>query len=439
MGHVCLGSRSLRITGGSPSLQGGEEARASARVVGAACDNAGVSRYRLYPTGEQIDGLLSHCGHARYVWNLAVEQASYRVRGQRVPGYAEQDRQLTEARAAYPWLAEGSSTVQQQALRDHHRALKNWWSGTHRRPTWRKKGQHEGFRIVGAQARRVRQINRRWSEVLVPKVGWVRLRRTRAVSDARSYRITRDAAGRWHIAFAHVPDPVDGPGTGEVVGVDRGVAVAAMTSTGEALNVPGLTDGESRRLARLRRKAGRQRVRGRPASNRLRKTQMRINRLHARETDRRKDWVEQTSTELARRFDLIRVEDLRVADMTRSAAGTVAAPGTNVTAKSGLNRSILAAGWGALVRRLEDKAPYRVEKINPAYTSLCCSACGHVDSNSRKSQAEFLCTACGFASNADVNAATVIAAGGRPVTARGADTLVSAVKREPQHVASQVA
>jgi transposase len=57
-----------------------------------------------------------------------------------------------------------------------------------------------------------------------------------------------------------------------------------------------------------------------------------------------------------------------------------------VHAKAGLNREILASGWGILVKRLKDKAPGRVEKINPAYTSKHCPACGHVASDNRKSQ-----------------------------------------------------
>jgi putative transposase len=63
------------------------------------------------------------------------------------------------------------------------------------------------------------------------------------------------------------------------------------------------------------------------------------------------------------------------------------------------------------VRRLQDKAPGRVEKIKPALTSQRCSACGQVDRGSRESQAVFRCTACGFAGHADVNAAKNIAAG----------------------------
>ena len=81
-----------------------------------------MSRYRLCPTPAEQDMLLKHCAHARYVWNLAVEQRSWWQPGRPAPGFAEQCRQLTEARAACPWLASGSVIVQQQALRDFHAA-----------------------------------------------------------------------------------------------------------------------------------------------------------------------------------------------------------------------------------------------------------------------------------------------------------------------------
>jgi transposase len=145
----------------------------------------------------------------------------------------------------------------------------------------------------------------------------------------------------------------------------------------------------------------------------------------------RPDWAEKTSTGIARRFDVIRVEDLKIGNMTRSARGTRENPGRNVGQKAGLNRGILGSGWGLLVRRLQDKAPGRVEKIRPAFTSQRCSACGQVDRDSRESQALFRCTACGFACHADVNAAINIAAG-HAVTARGGDGVARPVNREPQ-------
>ncbi|MCW2929439.1 MAG: (cytosine-5-)-methyltransferase, partial [Actinomycetia bacterium] len=155
-----------------------------------------------------------------------------------------------------------------------------------------------------------------------------------------------------------------------------------------------------------------------------------IARLKGREAARRKDWAEKLSTMLARRFDVIRVEALDITAMTRSAKGTITEPGRNVAAKAGLNRGILGNGWGLLVARLEDKAPGRVEKVPSAYTSQRCSACGHVDRDSRESQARFRCTACGYAANADVNAARNIAAG-HAVKARRGDRTTGPVNREP--------
>jgi len=194
----------------------------------------------------------------------------------------------------------------------------------------------------------------------VPEAGWVRFRWSRAVPPgAKSYRVTLDRTSRWHVAFAVIPEPVPAPGNGQVVGIDRGVAVSAALSTGE-----------------------------------------------------------------------IRVEGLQIGNLTRSAKGTREHPGRNVRQKAGLNRGILAWGWGLLVRRLEDKAPGRVEKVKPHYTSQRCSACGQVDRGSRESQAVFRCTACGFAGNADVNAALNIAAG-HAVTARGGDGVARPVNREP--------
>jgi putative transposase len=302
------------------------------------------------------------------------------------------------------------------------------------RPTWRKAGRDQGFRIVGRRGQQwdARRLSRKTGEVRVPKVGWVRFRWSRPVPPGvKSYRVTLDRRGRWHCAFAAIPEPVPAPGNDEVVGVDRGVAVSAALSTGELLHVPGLTERERKRLRLLERKLARA---GR-GSKRRGGVKHAIARLRAREADRRKDWAEKASTDIARRFDVIRLEDLKIGNMTRSARGTAGNPGRNVAAKAGLNREILRSGWGVLVRRLQDKAPGRLEMIKPHFTSQRCSVCGHVDPSSRESQARFACTACGYACNADVNAAKNIAAG-HAVTARGGIRNAGPVNREPQLLAS---
>ena len=219
-----------------------------------------MSRYRLAPTTEQDAALRDHCGHARYVWNLAVEQHSWWRPGRGgAPAYLEQCRQLTEARAEHEWLRAGSQTVQQQALRDFYQAMRNFYGGTHRRPSWRKAGRDEGFRIVAVKPEHVRRLSRRTGQVWIPKAGWMRFRWSRKVPDGvKSYRVTLDRAGRWHIAFAAVPEPIPAPDTGEVVGIDRGVAASATLSTGEMLLAPRLSPGRQRRLRRLQRRLARE-------------------------------------------------------------------------------------------------------------------------------------------------------------------------------------
>lgn len=385
-----------------------------------------MSRYRLYPTREQEQRLQLYCGHARYIWNIAVEQLNYSTRERRMPNFAEQSRQLTKARHEHDWLREAPTVVGQQALRDFRQACSNWWGGSHKRPTWRKKGRNEGFRVTDGSGIRVEKVNRRWSRAWIPALGWVKFRLSRDVPDAKSFRITCGPTGRWHIAFAAVPTPIDAPRNGEVVGVDRGVAVTLAYSTGEMLHAPEPAPIKVAAQALARCKRG---------SNRRRKAKRGLAKQHARNADRRKDFIEKATTDLARRFDLIRIEDLRVGNMVRSARGTIETPGRNVRQKSGLNRSIMAGGWGMFASRLEDKAPGRVEKVNPAYTSQTCAVCRHVDRNSRNSQALFCCTACGHTANADVNAACNIAAG-RAV--RGAENS-SALKRVPQRTGPRVA
>ena len=273
----------------------------------------------------------------------------------------------------------------------------------------------------------VRRLNRHWGQVFIPKAGWVRFRWSRAVPESRSFRVKLDRAGRWHVAFATIPAPINGPGTGQVLGVDRGVTVSAALSTGEMLTCPRLSVGRQRRLKRLQRRLARARL----GSNRRSQVKSAIARLRACEADARKDWAEKLSTDLAGWFDVICVEDLRITGMVRSAKGSIDKPGRGVRAKAGLNREILASGWGILALRLEEKAPGRVQKVHPMYTSQRCSACGHVAGENRKSQAVFACTACRYIANADVNAARNIAAG-HAVTARGGSPLGRPVNREPQ-------
>ncbi|MGH3677784.1 MAG: transposase [Mycobacterium sp.] len=135
---------------------------------------------------------------------------------------------------------------------------------------------------------------------------------------------------------------------GLVCGIDRGVAVSVALSTGELLHAPHLSRGEAKRLRVLQQRL----ARAQRGSSRRAGTKRAIAKLKAREADRRKDWVEKATTDIARRFDTIRIEALDVPAMTRSARGTLEQPGVGVAQKRALNRAISRSGWGLFARNI---------------------------------------------------------------------------------------
>ncbi|MER5401275.1 helix-turn-helix domain-containing protein [Streptomyces sp. NPDC002599] len=162
----------------------------------------GMAKFRMYPTCAQEQQMLLHCAHARYVWNLAVEQHAHWYRGRgAAPGFVKQCRQLTAAGRDNEWLGAGNADVQQQALKDFARVKNARFRSGFGEPTWRKKFVHEGFRVIGtdrvpefeadgslklnARGKQimgrsvvVHRLNRQWARVKVPGCGWVRFRLT---------------------------------------------------------------------------------------------------------------------------------------------------------------------------------------------------------------------------------------------------------------------
>jgi putative transposase len=373
-------------------------------------------RYRVYPTAEQEGVMLDrHCADARFVWNLAVEQFNWGRSRRPAPGPAERMRQLAEARQEFAWLGDGSSSVQQQALRDFDRAVAGFFARAHRCPTWRRKHVHEGFCVRDT---RVRVLNRRWAELHVPKLGFVRFRLSRPLPAGKlgMARITCDKGGRWHVAFPAPLTAVPATGrAGRAVGIDRGVATTLATSDGAMLRAPVMRRRERKRLARLQQRL----ARCQKGSGRRDATKAAIARIHHQVADRRRDWVEKTTTQLAARYEVIGVEALPVRNMVRRPKpkpdpdneGRFLPNGA--AAKAGLNRSIYANCWGLIARRLTEKmsaSGTTIVVVDARYSSQQCRKCRHKSSENRKSQAEFRCVRCGHTDHADRNAALNILA-----------------------------
>lgn len=356
-------------------------------------------RHRLCPTPDQERALWDFVGATRFVFNIALEQRrdfwrQYRAATGSSLNFVSQGRQVTELRREFGWIAAVPSGALTQALRDLDKAFANFFSGAARFPSFRQRGRNDAFRLPWKDTA-ARRVNRRWGEIRIPNLGWVRFRRSREAEGRNlSVTVSHDGLG-WHVSFAceieHETPANDNP----AVGIDRGIAVSLALSNGETFQIPDMT-----RLDRLKRRAQRVLSRRKRGSARRRKALRRVARIAAKIARVRSHWQHCVSRNIASRFATAVVEDLIITNMSASGRG-----------KRVLNRSILNQGWGAFA----DKLAYKLEerggalvKVDPRFTSQTCSECGTIDARSRESQASFACVGCGFRANADTNAAIVI-------------------------------
>ena len=290
-------------------------------------------------------------------------------------------------------------------------------------PKYRKKfDRDDGFTIPDG-------VRMDGDRLHIPKVGWVRLHggglyRGCRVKQIRILKEGTEDRPKWYAyVFHEVPaDQLKQPAWTGAIGVDRNVG-QATDSDGEMYAVPDdpKLDAKIKRKQRRADKAReRSRKSGKPMSNRGRRVCGQLKKLQRKQKRRRENATHQHSRKMANTAHTVVIEDLNTKGMTKSAKGTVENPGTNVKQKAGLNRGILASNWGRLERMLDYKAG-QVVRVDPAYTSQTCAACGHMDRENRRTQANFHCTACGHTANADRNAAINILERGLALlpTARG--------------------
>ena len=254
----------------------------------------------------------------------------------------------------------------------------------------------------------------------VPRIGQLRVKGSNlyaASGKALAARIVQAGTAvrpKWYVHLTYaVPICQVKKGAAEgAVGLDRNVgqatdsegAVYPMTPTARL-------DTKIRRTQRRQARKGQGSRRRRRLAGQLTKLQRQRQRIRHNDTHH-------IGRRLADKAHTVVVAQLPVSRMTKSAQGTREHPGTNVKAKSGLNREILATHWSQLEQRLAYKCG-RLLQVNPAYTSQTCSHCGGVDKHNRPTQAAFVCVTCGFALHADWNAALNILGRANLPVARG--------------------
>jgi putative transposase len=378
-------------------------------------------KFELRPTGEQQRQMRRFAGSCRFVFNKALAlQKERHEQGEKKLGYAGLCKLLTEWRnsADTAWLADAPVHPLQQSFKDLERAYANFFAKRAAFPCFKKKGQPDSFRYPDPKQIKLDEGNNR---IFLPKLGWLRFRNSREVLGIVKNVTVSAKNGKWFISIQterEIADPVH-PAT-SVIGVDMGVANFAALSTGEIIAPVDALKRHAQRLVRYQRAMSRKQK----FSRNWTRAKARVQKLHTRISNIRRDHLHKISTMLSKNHAGIVIEDLQVRNMSKSALGTIEQPGKNVRAKAGLNRSILDQGWFEFRRQLEYKQAWRggiVVVVNPRNTSRTCSACGHVAKENRLTQSRFKCVACGHTAHADVNAACKILAAGRAVMACGGD------------------
>jgi putative transposase len=359
-------------------------------------------KFKLYPTPEQEEKFRQFAGVCRLVYNLAWEQRQIWGRSHKL-GYLTQARELKNLRAQFNFIGDVAQQCEQQALRDLDDAFKRFFRKESGYPSPRKKGRNDTFRFQGREIR-IEKLNTKWSRVILPKIGWVKLRHTRDIRGKICNATVSLTPLGWHVSFTNEIEISDGKIFLPSVGIDRGVANTLTLSTGEMMSLPKNLDALDKRYRQAQRTISR---RKKGSKRRLRAIK-KAARISAKRARIRKDWHHKASRSIADRFGTVVMEDLKISNMTASAKGTIKEPGRNVRQKAGLNRSILNQGWcnfGIMLKYKLEERGGEIVTVDPRYTSQTCSSCGTVDRDSRKSQAVFSCDHCGFVEHADINAA----------------------------------
>jgi putative transposase len=368
-------------------------------------------KFELRPDGAQRQQMRCFAGSCRFVYNkgLALQKARFDA-GDKKLSYVGLCKRLTDWRndPEIPWLKEAPTHPLQQALKDLERAYTNFFAQRADFPRFKKKGQHNSFRYPDPKQIRLDQGN---SRLFLPKLGWLRYRNSRKVLGTVKNLTVSGSCDEWFVSIQTEREVEQPWPQGGAVGIDMGVARFATLSDGTfytPLN-------SFRRHATALRKRQQAMCRKQKFSNNWKKAKGRIQRIHARIGNARRDYLHKTSTAICQNHAMVCIEDLQVRNMSKSAAGSTQAPGTRVRAKAGLNKSILDQGWFEFRRQLEYKLSWNGGElivVPPQNTSRRCPECDHVSAQNRQTQERFACIECGFEENADrVGAINILRAG----------------------------
>jgi putative transposase len=346
----------------------------------------------LAPNAAQRLYLARAAGTARfaYNWALAEWQRQHKEGGK--PSDVSLRRALNAIkREQFPWMYDVSKVVVQEAIIDLGAAFGSFFAKRSKYPRFKRKDDKASF-CAANEAGTFRADGKR---IKLPVVGWIRMREAVRFSGPMKRATVSCKAGRWFVSIMIETDDIQPvANNGESIGVDLGIKALATLSNGETIEGP---KAHKAALKRLRR-ANKTLARRRKGSANWRKAKLRLQKIHARIANIRKDATHKLTTRLARTYGTVCIEDLNVRGMA---------------ANGKLARSIMDGGFHEFRRQLEYKTNWYGSRLVVADrwypSSKTCSCCGVVKPTLALAERLFRCDDCGFEADRDVNAAMNLA------------------------------
>ena len=399
-------------------------------------------KFRLLPNKEQEILLNQAIGSARFVWNQVLAKSFEMFAKNERIRYETIEKKLLPLKKTpeFSFLGQTYSACLQQKIKDLAKAWDKFFNPKEQaklkqKPFKAKKPKF--FKLPDGGEVQLRPLMPRFKKKsdgeqsfrlpfndcevigdrisLPKKTGWIKFKKSQEIVGKITSITIKKICGLWYVSFCinrEIEQPLHP--SKSAIGVDLGIKKLITTSDGQVFDPINSFKANQVKIARLQRKLKKKTK----FSENWKKLNLKINKLHHHIANIRHDYLHKVTTTLSKNHAMIVVEDLKVANMSKSAKGSIEKKGKNVKAKSGLNKSILDQGWSKLVGLLEYKQKWRgglLVKVDPRYTSQTCSSCGHVAKENRLTQANFSCVECGFSENADINASRNILAVGHTV------------------------
>ena len=393
-------------------------------------------RYTLDPTSEQANALRSHIGGSRFVCNALLGL----IKANGDENRAKKSLGIEDTKADYlgashldlqklwyanreelaPWWSENSSSTYNYACLNLSKAFTNHRKGRAKFPTFKRRAQGGSVSSL-ASAVRLADSHR----VRVTRIGEIKtyesMRTLHRHLERGTGRIVSSTVslgnGTFFIAFnvelTRVVPVTRAPH--RIIGVDVGLTTLYTGATPDGEHIlhvenPRHFITSEKKLARAQRIASPRQgpKKDLAPSNRWKKANGRVQRIHTATRDARTNQVHETTTTLAKGYDVIVVENLNVAGMVQNHA---------------LAKHISDAAWGEFTRQLEYKTKWHgstLVKANRFYpSSKTCASCGTVKAQLSLATRTYACEVCGHTVDRDLNAAINLARMGLPGTSSG--------------------